>query len=146
VALIVPSTIESTGLASQGTISRFHEELSAHGGHVATYYPGRVEPVFPLGVSPLTVQSSSNLALIGPILDRLKPGTAIVLLVNDALPMDFIDLFASQWMDRLLLVVARRELVATWLPHCRVFTNDGEIAQMVSAFLEHIAASGTKKP
>ena len=146
VALIVPSTIESTGLASQGTISRFYDELSTHGGFIATYYPGRVEPAFPLGISPLTVQSSSNLALIGPILDRLKAGTAVVLLVNDALPMDFIDLFASQWMDKLLLVVARRELVTTWLPHCRVFTNDGEIAPMVSAFLAHIATSRTKKP
>lgn len=146
VALIVPSTIESAGLASQGTISRFYDELSAHGGYVATYYPGQIEPAFPLGISPIAVQSSSNLALIGPILDRLKSGTAVVLLVNDALPMDFIDLFASQWMDKLLLVVARRELVATWLPYCRVFTNDGDIVQMASAFLARVATSRTKKP
>jgi hypothetical protein len=60
--------------------------------------------------------------------------------------MDFIDLFASQWVDKLLLVVARRELVATWLPHRRVFTNNGEIAPMVSAFLEHVTTTRTKKP
>jgi len=146
VALIVPARIENTGLGSPGTIVRFYEELSAHEGYVATYYPGQIEPAFPLGNAPTTIQSSNNLALIGPILDNLKPGTAVVLLVNDGLPMDFVDLFASQWMERLLLVVARRELVATWLPHRRVFANDGEIAPMVSAFLEHVATARTKKP
>ncbi len=146
VALIVPASIEDTGLGSQETIVRFYEELSAHGGYVATYYPGQIEPAFPLGNSPTTVQPSNNLELIGPILDHLKPDTAVVLLVKDALPMDFVDLFASRWIDRLLLVVTRRELVATGLPHCRVFTHDGEIAPMVSAFLAHVATARTKKP
>ena len=138
IALIVPSTIQSPGLASQETITRFFDELRSRGGQVATYYPGQVRPAFPLNISPTAVQSSGNLALIGPILDNLKPSTAVVLLVNDALPMDFIDLYNSQWTNRLLLVVARRELVATWLPHRQVFTNDGEIAPMVSAFLERM--------
>ncbi|GCE08127.1 hypothetical protein [Dictyobacter aurantiacus] len=145
VALIVPATIGSTGLASQETIVRFYDELSAHGGYVATYYPGQIEPAFPLGISPQGIQSSYHLALIGPILDNLKPGTAVVLLVNDTLPLDFVDLFSTHWMERVLLVVARRELVATWLPHRRIFTHSGEIAPAASAFLEHVMA-GTKKP
>jgi hypothetical protein len=146
VAMIVPSTIEASGLASQETIARFYDELSAHGGYVATWYPGKIDPAFPMGTSPSGVQTSNNLSLIGPILDGLKPGTAVILLVNDTLPMDLVDIYASQWMDRLLLVVARRALVATWLPHCKVFTHDGEIAQMVSTFLEHVATTRTKKP
>lgn len=146
VALIVPATVEASGLASQDSILRFYDELSAHGGHVATWYPGKVDPAFPLGISPSGVQTTHNLALIGPILDRLKPGTAVVLLVNQALPMDLDDLYKSQWMDRLLLVVARRELVVTWLPHCSVFAHDGEIAQMVGSFIEQLTVARTKRP
>lgn len=146
VALIVPGTIQSAGLASQGTIMRFYDELSSRGGHVATYYPGQVRPAFSLGTSPTPVQSSANLALICPLLDHLKPGTAVVLLVNDTLPLDFIDLYATQWAERLLLVVAHRELVATWLPHRQVYNNDNEIPQMVNTFLEQLAISRTGRP
>lgn len=147
VAMIVPSTIEASGLASQDTIARFYEELSVHGGYVATWYPGKIDPAFPMGTSPSGVQTSNNnLALIGPILDSLKSGTAVILLVNDTLPMDLVDIHASQWMDRLLLVVARRAQVITWLPHCKVLTHNGEIAQMVSTFLEHVVTTRTKKP
>ena len=70
---------------------------------------------------PAVVPTSDNLDLICPILDHLKPDTAIVLLVDQNWPIDFIDLFDTHWADRQLLVVGRRELVATWLPHRQVY-------------------------
>lgn len=145
VALIVPASIQSAGLASPETVRRFYEELSTGGGHVATYYPGQVRPAFPVGTAPAVVPISDNLDLICPILDSLTPNTAIVLLVDQNWPIDFIDLFDTHWADRLLLVVGRRELVATWLPHRQVYLNDGEIPQIVSGFLGHLETIRTNR-
>ena len=139
VALIVPATIQSAGLSSQETVRRFYEELSSGGGHVATYYEGQIRPAFPVGTAPAVVPMPDNLDLICPILDSLKPKTAVVLLVDQNRPIDFVDLFGTHWTNRLLLVVSRRELVATWLPHRQVYLNDGEIPQIVSGFLDHLA-------
>ena len=78
--------------------------------------------------------------------DQLKPDTIVVLLVNDALPLDFLDLYATQWSERLLLVVARRELVPTWLTHRQLYINDNEIPQMIGSFLEQLASSRMGRP
>jgi hypothetical protein len=139
VALIVPATIQQSGLASQETIRRFYEELNVGGGHVATYYPGQVRPAFPVGTAPAVVPEDDHLDLIGPILDSLKPGTAVVLLVDQKCPLDFVDLAGTRWPERLLLVSGQRDMVATWLPYRHVYLNDGEIPQVVSGFLDHLA-------
>lgn len=146
VALIVPAAIKSAGLGSQEVVRRFYEELSSGGGHVATYYPGQVRPAFPVGTAPAVVPAPEAIDLICPILDNLNPTTAVVLLVDQNWPIDFYDLPGTRWADRMLLVVGRRELVATWLPHRQVYLNDGEIPQMVSGFLHHLATVRTNKP
>ena len=145
VALIVPTSSPNAGLARPETVRRFYEELSSGGGHVATYYPGQVRPAFPVGTAPVVAPTPGNLDLICPILDSLKPNTAVVLLVDQNWPIDFVDLFGTHWADRLLLVVGRRELVATRLPHRQVYLNDGEIPQIVSGFLDHLAAIRTNR-
>ncbi|HEY1349286.1 MAG TPA: hypothetical protein VGF67_06645 [Ktedonobacteraceae bacterium] len=141
IALIVPAVIQDAGLASQETIRRFYEELSAGGGHVATYYPGQVQPAFPVGTAPTVVPTPGVLDLVCPLLDGLPPETTVVLLVDQRWPLDFRDLAGTRRAERLLLVAGQRELVATWLPHHQVYLHDGEIPRVVSGFLQRLAAS-----
>lgn len=139
VALIVPAVIQESGLASKETIKHFYEELSSGGGYVATYYPGQIRPAFSVGTVPEAVTRAGHMDLIGPILDSLNPATAVVLLVDQKRPLDFVDIAGTRWPERLLLVSGQREMVATWLPHRHVYLDEKEIPQVVSGFLDHLA-------
>lgn len=138
VALIVPSVLESAGLVKQETILRFYQALTSQGGHVATYHIGATDPVFAVGSAPDPLPSVQRLPLIGPILDHLKPGTVVVLLVNNLLPIDLADFAYSSWLKRLLVVTARREMFHGWLVHRALWQQDDDIERMVSEFLKRL--------
>lgn len=140
IALIVPAVLDSVGVASQETIMHFYQALTAQGGHVATYSVGRAGPAFPVGTAPVQIESAQRLPLIGPILDQLKTGTLVVLLTSTMLPLDLTDFANSPWLNRLLVVTSRREMLIPWLRHRELLLQGSEVEQIVSSFLNRVSA------
>jgi len=141
VALIVPMTIDGHGVANQDIIMRFYQSLAAHGEHVATYSVGHLASAYSPGTAPVQMPSLPRLPLVGPILDRLKAGTVVVLLADDKMPLDLGDFVNSPLLDRLLVVTTHREMLNAWLRHRAILQNEGDVEPIVSSFLNQLSAA-----
>lgn len=139
VALIVPSKMDAISGFSQDIIMRVYNAFTSNGANVATYYSGKIEPAFAIGTAPKLMQQVQLPHLIGPILDHLKPETMVVLFIDNKFPLDLADFAFSSWMERLLVVAPRKEMLAAWLPHSAILQQDSDVEQIVSSFQKKIA-------
>jgi hypothetical protein len=140
-AALILSPIDNNGnIIDQTLVTRFYEALHSRGYSVTTYYPGKIEPAFPVGVQPDHLQSGTHLPLIGPILDQLKPDTAIVLLAGNDLPLDLDDFSTTKWSNTLLVVAPRREKLRVWFRHQAQLSVDADVEGIIHTFTGNLAS------
>lgn len=102
-ALILP-THGSGKSYSMGLPLALHDALRLYNVHATTYFAGEVREAFGMGMAPVEiVPPERRLALIGPILDRLPRESIVVVLSDEALPLDIDDFADTAWDERLLL-------------------------------------------
>jgi hypothetical protein len=136
--LVVDST-ENSQPVYQGALHRKIWEKLSEIGETATFYLGSSSPVSHGNQAPPQgPDRRSRLRLIGPILERLKPESRLLVLTNGPI-LDLGDFRQSQWRDRLLVVTTDQSYEDAW-PHTYVFrlTDDPALAVNLLLSLEDI--------
>ncbi len=139
-ALILP-TNDADDTYSASLPSVLFDRLQGRNIHPTTYFAGELRTAFADGSLPAdAAPPTGRVPLVGPILDRLPPGSVAVVLAGKTLPIDIDDFAYTSWDDRLVLIGTDNTVLNARIRWKYVAKTPEELEPIIREFMRQLEA------